>query len=218
MTAADFPIDEEGVWREVRGSAAATPRPAVFLDRDGTIIDLVPYLGRPDGVRPIAAALELIAAANRAGFLVAIVTNQSGIDRGYYGWAEFAAVQRKVEEHVAAAGGRVDAIYACPRLPGELLPPPHLDPPCRKPNPGMLLAAAADLNIDLSVSWIIGDSASDLEAGRRAQVKRGWLVPTGQGGEERVAAEALARNDFEVVAGQGLAALIPRLTPSGATG
>ena len=195
-----FPLDSDGLWREVRAGPAAAPGPALFLDRDGTIIELVDYLSRAEEVAAIPGALESLAAATRAGLRVVVVTNQSGIGRGYYGWDAFAAVQARVTALADAAGGRIDGVYACPALPGS-------GAPCRKPAPGMLLAAAADLAIDLSRSWIVGDSASDLEAGRRAGLARGWLVPTGYGGRDRSAASGLADAGFPVTIGRPIAAL-----------
>ena len=195
-----LPLDPAGLWREVRARPAAAPGPALFLDRDGTLIELVHYLHRAEEVAPIAGAFESLAAAARSGRRVVVVTNQSGIGRGFYGWEAFAAVQERVIALVDAAGGRIDAVYACPALPGS-------GAANRKPNPGMLHAAAADLGIDLGASWIVGDSASDLEAGRRAGLARGWLVPTGHGGRERGIAAGLGRDGFSVTIGRPISAL-----------
>ena len=195
-----FPLDSSGLWREVRIGRSAAPAPGLFLDRDGTLIELVDYLSRADEVVPIPGAFESLAQAARCGYRVVIVTNQSGVDRGYYGWEAFAAVQERVIALAQAAGGRIDAVYACPALPGS-------GAPCRKPAPGMILAAAADVGVDLGASWIVGDSASDLEAGRRAGLAHGWLVPTGYGARDRSLAAGLARGDFRVTIGRPIAAL-----------
>lgn len=195
-----FPLDADGLWREVRARPAAAPGPALFLDRDGTLIELVPWLHRAAEVVPVPGAFESVAAAGEAGLRVVLVTNQSGIGRGYYGWDAFAEVQERVIPLAEAAGGRIDAVYACPALPGSCAP-------CRKPAPGMLRAAAADLGIDLGASWIVGDSASDLEAGHRAGLARGWLLPTGYGARDRAAAARLAGADFALTVGRPIAAL-----------
>lgn len=195
-----LPLDSSGLWREVRTGQAAGPAPALFLDRDGTLIELVDYLCRADEVAPIPGAFESLAHAAGAGLRVVMVTNQSGIDRGYYGWDAFAAVQTRVIALAEAAGGRIDAVYACPALPGS-------GAPCRKPAPGMIHAAAADLGLDLGASWIVGDSASDLEAGSRAGLARGWLAPTGYGARDRGLAAGLARGGFRVTIGRPIAAL-----------
>ncbi len=202
-------VDDHGLWRELRSPpAAGAPRPALFLDRDGTVIDEVPFLSAPEDVRPIADALTAIVRANSLGVPVVVVTNQSGIGRGHFGWPEYAAVEQAVAAAVAAAGGRVDAVYANPH-------PPAFDPdvpsPDRKPAPGMLLRAARDLNLDLAASWIAGDSATDLEAGRRAGLPLGWLAPTGYGARDAATARSLAGPGFAVVVGRSLAALAARL-------
>lgn len=195
-----FPLDPSGLWREVRSGRPAEPGPALFLDRDGTLIRLVNYLSRADDVAPVPGAFESLAQAGQAGFRAVIVTNQSGIERGYYGWEAFAAVQARVIALVEAAGGAIDAVYACPALPGS-------GAACRKPAPGMILAAAEDLAIDLGASWIVGDSASDLEAGRRAGLARGWLVPSGHGARDRGLAADLASGNFRVTIGRPIAVL-----------
>ena len=203
------PIDSSGLWREVRTGRAAAPVPALFLDRDGTLIELVDYLCRADEVAPIHGAFESLAQAAGAGLRVVMVTNQSGIERGYYGWDSFAAVQARVIALAEGAGGRIDAVYACPALPGS-------GAPCRKPAPGMIHAVAADLGLDLGASWIVGDSASDLEAGRRAGLARGWLVPTGYGARDRGLAAGLARGGFRVTIGRPIAALGAAIAADGA--
>ena len=195
-----LPLDSSGLWREVQTGRAAAPAPALFLDRDGTLVELVEFLRRADEVVPIPGAFESLAQAAGAGLRVVMVTNQSGIDRGYYGWDAFAAVQERVIALAERAGGRIDAVYACSALPGS-------GAPCRKPAPGMIHAAAADLGLDLGASWIVGDSASDLEAGRRAGLARGWLVPTGYGARDRGLAAGLARGGFRVTIGRPIAAL-----------
>jgi D-glycero-D-manno-heptose 1,7-bisphosphate phosphatase len=195
-----FPLDPSGMWREVRTDVGGPERPALFIDRDGTIIELVEYLCEAERVAPIAGALESLVDAATAGLRVIIVTNQSGVDRGLYDWAAFQAVQNRLLDLVHGAGGRVDAVYACPALPES-------DAACRKPNPGMLLAAAADLSIDRRRSWIVGDSAADLEAGRRAGLGHGWLVPTGHGERDRDIAANLAREDFPITLGEPIASL-----------
>ncbi|MFQ5785442.1 MAG: D-glycero-alpha-D-manno-heptose-1,7-bisphosphate 7-phosphatase [Alphaproteobacteria bacterium] len=202
-------VAADGLWRELRAPpAAGAPRPALFLDRDGTIIDEVAYISRPGDVRPIPEALTAIRRANALAVPVVVVTNQGGIGRGYVSWSEFAGVEAAVNKAVTAAGGRIDAVYAAPHAPSSRDPAAT---PCRKPGPGMLLRAADDLNLDLGASWIAGDCASDLAAGRNAGLPCGWLVPTGYGGGDGDAARALARADFEVVVGATLAALATRL-------
>lgn len=201
-------MDHRGLWRDLRGQEPineAALRPALFLDRDGTIIEQMPYLSEPERVRIVPEAATLIAHANALAVPVVVVTNQSGIERGLFDWQTYAAVEDAVTAAMDAAGGRIDAVYACPRMPASPLPFG------RKPDPGMLLAAAEDLSLDLARSWIAGDSASDIEAGRNAGLKGGWLAPTGYGEREAAAARALAHGDFEVVTGEALDGLGVRL-------
>ena len=183
-------VDDDGLWRELRSPPApGAPRPALFLDRDGTVIEEIGYLSRPE-------------------VPVVLVTNQSGSGRGHFGWRAYAAVEERLAALVAKAGGRIDAVYASPHPPA---PDPGAQSPYRKPAPGMLLRAAGDLNLDLGASWIAGDCASDIEAGRRAGLPLGWLTPTGYGARDAARARSLAGPVFTVVVGRGLAALAARL-------
>ena len=153
-------------------------RKAVFLDRDGTINEECGYLHRIEDCRFIEGVLTAVARLNDAGYLVVVVTNQSGIARGYYGAAELNELHRYMSEVLAAAGARVDAWYHCPHHPEHS--GADADCNCRKPFPGMLLQAAADLDIDLAGSWMIGDKIADVDAGHAAGC-RSLLVATGYG-------------------------------------
>ncbi|MGD9539010.1 MAG: D-glycero-alpha-D-manno-heptose-1,7-bisphosphate 7-phosphatase [Alphaproteobacteria bacterium] len=203
MSAA-YPLDEHGVWCELLRPREGGARPAIFLDRDGTLIELVDYLSRPEQVRLIVPALALVRAANALDLLVVVITNQSGIGRGYYGWDAFAAVQARLLALLAEEGCSVDAVMACPALPDS-------GAPCRKPNPGMLLDAARLLPLDLQASWIVGDSLIDLQAGKRAGLRRGWLAPTGYGPRDAEAARALLDAGFDAVLLEPLDLLAARL-------
>lgn len=201
-------VTDDGMWRQLLG-ASPTPeqdaRPALFIDRDGTLIELVSYLCDPDKVRLIAPAVEALRQANKLGMPVVIVTNQSGIERGYYDWADFASVQQAMITALNRAGARIDAVYACASHPER-------NAPCRKPNPGMLLAAAEDNAIDLSASWILGDAASDMQAGKAAGLPQGWLAPGGYGARDKERAQALACDTFSVCTNNTFDALTKALT------
>jgi len=137
-----------------------SPRPAVFLDRDGTIIHDRHYLGDPAGVELLPGAARCIALLNRAGLPVVIVTNQSGIGRGYFSEADFQAVQQRLLELLEAGGARVDAVYHCPHAPD------HTPPcSCRKPLPGLFERAAGELGLDLARSFYVGDRVRDVAPG-----------------------------------------------------
>jgi D-glycero-D-manno-heptose 1,7-bisphosphate phosphatase len=198
------PIDKEGVWCEVR-SAAAPGGAALFVDRDGVIVEEVDHLCRVEDVVVVAGAPELIGAANRRHIPVVLVTNQAGIGRGLYGWAEFLRVQDAIVAVLETQGARLDAVYACPHHPsgrGEFLHPDH---PARKPNPGMIFRAAGDLGLDLRKSWLVGDKAIDIEAARRAGLAGAMQVMTGYGATEWPRSAALATGDFEVRCGRSIA-------------
>jgi D-glycero-D-manno-heptose 1,7-bisphosphate phosphatase len=203
-------LDGEGVWNQaIDGPAGeARGRPALFLDRDGVVVVEVEYLGRPEDARLIPGAAALVAEANRQHVPVILVTNQAGIAYGYYGWPEFVAVQERILADLTAEGARVDGVFACPHHAKGRPPFAHPDHPARKPNPGMLLKTAGLLGVRLDGSWIVGDRASDLEAGRRAGLAGGLHVLTGHGGRpgEREAALALAGPRFTVRAADSVAA------------
>jgi D-glycero-D-manno-heptose 1,7-bisphosphate phosphatase len=157
-------------------------RPAIFLDRDGTLNEEVDFLSDPELLVLIPGAATAVARLNARGIPVVVVTNQSGIGRGKYDWVDFAAVMSRMEDLLALENGRIDAVYASPHheeARGEYAVADH---PERKPNPGMLLRAAAEHDLDLSRSWMVGDKDIDLEAGRRAGC-RVALVRTGYGSQ-----------------------------------
>ena len=155
--------------------AASPPpvrRPALFLDRDGVLNEDRGYVHRWEDFSWIDGAREAIAAFNRAGWLVFVVTNQSGVGRGYYTEADVVTLHGHMADALAQVGGRVDAFYYCPDHPEAAESRyRHPDPPDRKPNPGMLLRAISEWPVDLQKSLMVGDKDGDLEAGRRAGVR-----------------------------------------------
>jgi D-glycero-D-manno-heptose 1,7-bisphosphate phosphatase len=152
-------------------------KPAVFLDRDGVIIE-----NRADYVKSIAevhfipGALDALARAARLDLVLVVVTNQSVIGRGLLSWEASVAINDFVVQQLKAAGGRLDGLYVCPHLPGAGCT-------CRKPAPGLLLSAAEDLGIDLAASVMIGDALTDLQAGQAAGTQA-LLVRTGHGADQ----------------------------------
>lgn len=168
-------------------SASRVLRPAVLLDRDGTLIVEKNYLADPTGVELEEGVVEGLTQLQRAGYRLVVVTNQSGIGRGYYTLSDAQAVNQRVAELLAARGVLIDGWYICPHRPDA-------DCDCRKPRPGLALAAAKDLSLDLAHSWVIGDKASDVELAA-AFDGRGLLVATGEGaagrGHETQAVESL---------------------------
>ncbi|HEX6746872.1 MAG TPA: HAD family hydrolase [Longimicrobium sp.] len=136
--------------------APAAMRAAVFLDRDGTLIEDRHYLSDPAGVVLLPSAAEAVRRLNERGWLAVLVTNQSGIGRGMFGEDDYAAVHRRLVELLATKGARLDAEYHCPLAPGD--PDPHH---MRKPGAGMYRRAAAEHGIDLARSWLVGDRVRD---------------------------------------------------------
>ena len=150
---------------------------AVFLDRDGVINRNAAtedeYITRWEDMKFLPGVVEAIALLNRANFRVIVVTNQRCVASGLITSAELNSLHERMCDHLAAAGSTVDAVYYCPHG----LQPPC---PCRKPQPGMLLEAAHIHEIDLAVSWMIGDSDKDVEAGRNAGCKTARLLRSNQ--------------------------------------
>jgi D-glycero-D-manno-heptose 1,7-bisphosphate phosphatase len=192
-----YPLDADGVWCEVSPSCNRGG-PALFLDRDGVVVEEVDYLHGVDDIAICAGAAAVISAANAITVPVVLVTNQAGIGRGYYGWAEFRAVQEAIQSAIEEEGAHFDAVYACPHHRDGQGAFAHPDHPARKPNPGMLQRAAAALDIDMARSWLVGDRAGDIEAARRAGLAGSLHVLTGYGQAERAAAMALSSPRFDV--------------------
>ncbi len=165
--------------------------PAVFLDRDGTLMDDTGYVGDPAHVRVFDGVPEALARLKAAGFKTIIVTNQSGIPRGYFTEEDFHKVQARFEELIGP--GLIDAVYFCAEHPDHASER-------RKPGPGMLLEGARDHGIDLARSWMIGDRAGDAEAGVRAGV-RSILVRTGEGADAKSEGAEIVTEDFAEAVG-----------------
>ena len=154
-------------------------RRAVFLDRDGTLVEEVPYPHEPALLRLVPGAPASLRRLAAAGFALAVVTNQAGIARGYYGEDAVERVHRRLRELLAAGGVALDGIWYCPHHPDGVVAELARACRCRKPGPGMLEAAAAELGVDLGASYLIGNHASDVGAARAAGVTP-LFVTTGQ--------------------------------------
>ena len=153
---------------------------AVFLDRDGTLIEEVGYLDRIDRVRLFPYSVDAVRLLNRGGFVVIVVTNQAGIARGFFDEAFVDATHRSLADTLAAGGARVDGFYFCPHHPDGTVAPYRQACECRKPQPGLLRRAAADHQLDLARSFVVGDRPHDITAGT-AVGATGVLVRTGYG-------------------------------------
>jgi D-glycero-D-manno-heptose 1,7-bisphosphate phosphatase len=176
-------------------------RPAVFLDRDGTLIEHVSYLCDPALVRFLPGATEALKKLRRAGFAVVLVTNQSAIGRGMLTENRLEQIHTEMRRQLAACGTTIDGIYYCPVAPvsdDRSL----VEHPDRKPGPGMLLRAAADLHLDLAASWMVGDLVSDVWAGLNAGCRSILLesVETSPGDVKALEGRALILRDLSAAA------------------
>ena len=152
--------------------------PALFLDRDGVIIEnRAGYVRRLEDITFIPRAVDALVKIQAIPFKIVIVTNQSAIGRGIITTKIAEDINAKVQEHLLQLGGRVDAIYVCPHIPEDLCD-------CRKPHPGLILRAANELSIDLSHSFMIGDALDDVRAGQNAGIPNTILLLTGRGKEQ----------------------------------
>jgi D-glycero-D-manno-heptose 1,7-bisphosphate phosphatase len=164
-------------------------RPAAFLDRDGTLIEEAGYLDRLERMVFFPYTVDAVRALNRAGFAVVVVTNQAGIARGIVKEPFVAEAHRAISARLEAGGARVDAYYYCPHYRTGVVTEYVRACECRKPGAGMLRQAAADLDLDLSRSFVVGDRWHDVGAAK-AVGARGVLVRTGLGGREETNPQA----------------------------
>jgi D-glycero-D-manno-heptose 1,7-bisphosphate phosphatase len=161
-------------------SEAKPSRRGVFLDRDGTLLEEAGYVDRLERLVFLPFAVDAVRLFNRSGYAVVIVTNQSGVGRGMYEEAFVRQAHDVLEERMKAGGAHIDRIYYCPHHPAADVERYRRDCDCRKPGPGMLRQGAAELDLDLSRSFSVGDKWSDVGAGIAAGGK-GILVRTGYG-------------------------------------
>jgi len=145
----------------MQGQTLTEKRKAVFLDRDGTVMVDTGYCHEPDKVKLIEGAAEGLRLLSDDGFFLVIITNQSGVGRGYFGEKDVVAVSTRLHEEFRARGADFDALFYCPHHPLD-------ECDCRKPRPGLILRAASEHNLDLHSSFTMGDQESDVEAGRYA--------------------------------------------------
>jgi D-glycero-D-manno-heptose 1,7-bisphosphate phosphatase len=166
-------------------------RRAAFIDRDGVLNEERAFVHRREDFALLPGAVAGLRLLREAGYLLVVITNQSGIARGIYSEGDYLALTEHLRAELAAAGVPLDAVEYCPHLPDAQIERYRLDCDCRKPKPGMLRRAAQALDIDPGASFLVGDRLSDIEAGRAAGIGRCYLVRTGYPLPE----EALARAD-----------------------
>jgi histidinol-phosphate phosphatase family protein len=163
---------------------------AVFLDRDGTLVRDVHFCRRAEDLQLLPGVLQAVRLLNERGFRVVVVTNQSGIGRGYFTVETLAAMHRKLREELGRWGAAVDAIYSCPHTPEDRCE-------CRKPRPGMFTAAIRELGLNPAASYVVGDRGRDLEPGKALGLRT--ILVNACPGEPDVAADFTASSLLEAV-------------------
>jgi D-glycero-D-manno-heptose 1,7-bisphosphate phosphatase len=138
-------------------------RPAVFLDRDGTLTENTAYLSSADRVALFPWTIDALRLLSRAGFALVVVTNQSGVARGFFDEERVTDVHRRIDEELDKGGVRVDGYYYCPHLRDAAIERYRMACDCRKPRPGLVQQAARELSLDVSRSYVVGDQRSDIE-------------------------------------------------------
>lgn len=159
-------------------------RPAVFFDKDGTLVPDIPYNVEPALMELVPGCGAALRAVREAGYAIVVVSNQSGVARGYFEEAAVAGVEARLRMLLQGEGIELDGFYACFHHPGGVRPGYAVACACRKPEPGLLLAAARELDLDISRSWMVGDILDDCEAGKRAGC-RSVLIDAGNETEWR---------------------------------
>ena len=177
-------MEGDGLVKAERGDELMKKHAAVFLDRDGTINEEVGYMDSLEKLKIIPEAFEAIRLINQNGMKAVVVTNQSGVARGFFSEEFVQTVHAIIQEQLKAGKAFIDAFYHCPHHPTEGQGVYLQTCNCRKPAPGLLFKAADEMEIDLGRSYMIGDMPKDIEAAKRAGAK-GILVRTGYGQEHR---------------------------------
>jgi D-glycero-D-manno-heptose 1,7-bisphosphate phosphatase len=157
----------------------SAPRKAAFIDRDGVINVESAFVYRIEDFAFLPGAIEALRRLQMAGYLIVVITNQSGIARGLYTEADYGRLTEHMQCQLLAAGVQLSAVEHCPHLPDAQIEAYRLDCSCRKPRTGMLDRAASSLNIDFAASILVGDRAADIKAGRSAGVGRSFIVRSG---------------------------------------
>jgi len=151
-------------------------KPAVFIDRDGTISEEVGYVNHPSRFRIFPYSAEAIKKLNDAGWLAILVTNQAGVARGYFSEEIITEVHKILNNELALQHARLDAIFYCAHHPSVGEPPYRLDCDCRKPKAGLIKRASSDFEIDLPNSWMVGDRYSDIELAHNAELRSAFVL------------------------------------------
>lgn len=168
-------------------------RPAVFIDRDGTISEEVGYVNHPSRFRVFPYSSEAIRILNDAGWLAIVITNQAGVARGYFSEDVIHKIHDQLTRDLQNESAKLDAIYYCAHHPSVGEPPYRLDCDCRKPKTGLIQQAAKDFDIDMAASWMAGDRYSDVELARNAGLRSAFVLSGYGRGEWEYQSQAWAQ-------------------------
>ena len=181
-------------------------RPAVFFDRDGTLIADKGYLNHPSQIKLFFQTAEVLKNLRKAGFYIFVVTNQSGVARGYFPEAQVKKVHQKLRRMLKVKGAKVDAFFYCPHHPQGKVKSFSKKCDCRKPSPGMVKQALKRYPVDLKKSYVVGDKMDDVLLARNAKVAAGLLVRTGNGRKSELEFKKLKLKNSAVVSNLAQAA------------
>ena len=191
-------INKQNIWVEKLSKKSFINSPCLFLDRDGVLIDWRNYRMEIENAKLVSGCDKIIKNCNKKKIPVILITNQGGIGLGLHTWDDFEKIQKIIINKLLKKGAQIDGVIACPHHPLAKGKYKHKNHPCRKPNGGMFLIAKKLFRIDLKKSWMVGDKINDLIAANSENLKRGFLVLTGYGKEEKQKMNLLPKNFFAV--------------------
>ena len=191
-------INKQNIWVEKLSKKSYENSPCLFLDRDGVLIDWINYSMKARDVKLITGCDKIIKECNKKEIPVILITNQGGVGLGLHTWNDFIKIQNKIINKLLKKGAQIDGVIACAHHPLAKGNYKHKSHPCRKPNGGMFLLAKKLFKIDLEKSWMVGDKINDLIAANSKGLKKGFLVLTGYGKEEKEKINLLPKNFFTV--------------------
>jgi len=191
-------INKQNIWVEILSKKSFINSPCLFLDRDGVLVDWKNYRMEIENAKLVSGCDKIIKNCNKKKIPVILITNQGGIGLGLHTWDDFEKIQKIIINKLLKKGAQIDGVIACPHHPLAKGKYKHKNHPCRKPNGGMFLIAKKLFRIDLKKSWMVGDKINDLIAANSKNLKKGFLVLTGYGKEEKEKIKLLPKNFFSL--------------------
>ena len=191
-------INKQNIWVEKLSKKNFKNSPCLFLDRDGVLINWKNYSMKSKDAKLINGCEKIIKVCNKKEIPVILITNQGGIGLGIHTWNDFVRIQKKIINQLKKRNAKIDGVIACPHHPLAKGKYKHKNHPCRKPNGGMFLIAKKLFKVDLQNSWMVGDKINDLIAANSKKLKKGFLVLTGYGKEEKKKVNFLPKNFFVI--------------------